>query len=184
MGADSAAGFDTYHKSAEDEPLASSLQRGFSLARPQLIICGDSKNIQWFTLRYCLSPLKGALSIQLSGGIMRLGAAILVALFLLAPTHSWSQNTPCSGSKGGIDHCQGDTFICNDGSVSASKRSCLAYTGRLSGGAAGLMDSNAVEMAPAQSGECSCRSGKYCVGPRGGHFCITDSGKKSYLRRE
>lgn len=62
-GADSEAEFDKYHKSAEEEPLASSLQRGFSLARLQLIICGDSKNIQWFTSRYCLSPSKGALSI-------------------------------------------------------------------------------------------------------------------------
>ncbi|TRB23233.1 hypothetical protein EXN70_14470 [Rhizobium rhizogenes] len=114
---------------------------------------------------------------------MRFWAIVFAAWLLLAPIHSWSQNTPCNGSKGGIDHCQGDTFICNDGSVSASKRSCQAYTGRLNG-AAGLVDSNSVEMTPTPSGECSCRAAKYCVGPRGGHFCITDSGKKSYLRRD
>lgn len=31
---------------------------------------------------------------------------------------------PCSGSKGGISHCQGKLFICKDGSVSQSKKVC------------------------------------------------------------
>lgn len=31
---------------------------------------------------------------------------------------------PCSGSKGGISHCDGSKFICNDGSTSASKKHC------------------------------------------------------------
>lgn len=31
---------------------------------------------------------------------------------------------PCSGSKGGISHCNGSKFICNDGSTSASKKHC------------------------------------------------------------
>ena len=31
---------------------------------------------------------------------------------------------PCSGSKGGISHCDGAKFICNDGSTSASKKHC------------------------------------------------------------
>lgn len=35
---------------------------------------------------------------------------------------AYAANTPCSGRKGGIAHCQGDTFICNDGSISASKK--------------------------------------------------------------
>jgi len=29
-------------------------------------------------------------------------------------------------------------------------------------------------------GECSCRSGKVCVGPRGGHYCFTSGGNKRY----
>jgi len=87
-------------------------------------------------------------------------------------------NTPCSGRKGGIDHCQGETFICRDGSVSASKKSCEATMG-----AAGLSSADAEEMQPPLSGECSCRAGSYCTGPRGGHYCLTDSGKKSYLRK-
>lgn len=28
-----------------------------------------------------------------------------------------------------------------------------------------------------------CRDGQYCTGPRGGTFCYTDSGKKSYPRK-
>lgn len=34
-------------------------------------------------------------------------------------------NKPCSGKKGGIKHCTSDgKFMCNDGSVSASKKVC------------------------------------------------------------
>jgi hypothetical protein len=34
-------------------------------------------------------------------------------------------NKPCSSKKGGIKHCTSDgKFMCNDGSVSASKRKC------------------------------------------------------------
>ncbi|OAF29480.1 hypothetical protein AXK30_23820 [Escherichia coli] len=33
---------------------------------------------------------------------------------------------PCSGSKGGISHCTaGGKFVCNDGSISASKKHAL-----------------------------------------------------------
>lgn len=31
---------------------------------------------------------------------------------------------PCSGSKGGIQRCVGDSFLCNDGTISRSKRIC------------------------------------------------------------
>ena len=32
---------------------------------------------------------------------------------------------PCSGSKGGISHCtKSGKFVCNDGSVSQSKKVC------------------------------------------------------------
>lgn len=40
--------------------------------------------------------------------------------------------TPCSGSKGGISHCMGRYFVCNDGSTSQSKRDCTTYGGRKS----------------------------------------------------
>ncbi len=33
-------------------------------------------------------------------------------------------NYPCSQSKGGVNYCDGEKFVCNDGSISASKRVC------------------------------------------------------------
>ena len=36
-------------------------------------------------------------------------------------------NTPCSGSKGGVSHCQGALFICNDGTTSQSKKICSSH---------------------------------------------------------
>lgn len=88
-------------------------------------------------------------------------------------------NYPCSGSKGGVSHCNGATFICNDGSTSASKRNCSAvHSGQ---------NSNTVNRAysapkAGPEGSCSCSSGSYCTGPRGGVYCITSGGKKSYKR--
>lgn len=52
----------------------------------------------------------------------------LIALSLLLFTlNAAATNTPCSGSKGGISHCSGEKFICNDGSMSQSKKNCQAY---------------------------------------------------------
>ncbi|MGY6246194.1 hypothetical protein ACXIUS_01435, partial [Bosea thiooxidans] len=31
---------------------------------------------------------------------------------------------PCSGKKGGVSHCLGKFFVCNDGSTSQSKKVC------------------------------------------------------------
>lgn len=104
---------------------------------------------------------------------------LVVAAILLHATNPQAANTPCSGRKGGIAGCRGDTFICNDGSVSASKKSCTATMG----GAIGLMGGASQSMAPAADEECLCRSGSFCTGPRGGQFCYTDSGAKSYLRK-
>jgi endonuclease G len=50
---------------------------------------------------------------------------IIVVLFVLIwPFATLVQNTPCSGKKGGIAHCDGARFVCNDGSYSQSKKSC------------------------------------------------------------
>jgi len=93
---------------------------------------------------------------------------------------AWAANQPCSGRKGGISHCQGETFVCNDGSVSASKRSCSA-----SSAGRGFAPAPARRSATPSAGEspCSCRAGTYCTGPRGGRYCYSDSGRKSYLRK-
>ncbi|TBY60413.1 hypothetical protein E0H46_31435 [Rhizobium leguminosarum bv. viciae] len=103
---------------------------------------------------------------------------VLLAASCMLSSSALATNTPCSGKKGGIDHCQGSTFICRDGSVSGSRKSCEAAMGGL-----GLLGSGATEMQPTGSASCSCRIGSYCTGPRGGRYCITDDGSKSYLRR-
>lgn len=102
----------------------------------------------------------------------------VVIVLLVATGSAPAANTPCSGKKGGIERCQGETFICRDGSVSASKKSCIATMGSL-----GIMGSQATDMAPTSSKACSCRGGTYCTGPRGGQYCLRDDGKKSYLRK-
>lgn len=47
---------------------------------------------------------------------------LLVVWSLLGTAQA--QNTPCSGKKGGISHCEGASFVCNDGSTSRSKKAC------------------------------------------------------------
>lgn len=106
-------------------------------------------------------------------GLLLLAAA---GCALLLSTPADAANYPCSGRKGGVSHCQGDIFVCNDGSVSGSKKSCQAQLG----GVQRLMPKGAFSKG---AGQCQCREGKYCVGPRGGRYCTTDSGGKSYLRR-
>jgi len=101
------------------------------------------------------------------------GRNLLLALMLAAACQfSVAANTPCSGKKGGVSHCAGADFICNDGSVSASKKVCST--------------SNRQQLLPLAKDDddgCSCRNHRYCTGPRGGQFCYTDSGSKSYRRR-
>jgi len=46
---------------------------------------------------------------------------LLVSLFSLTAT---AANKPCSGKKGGVSHCSGEKFVCNDGSISKSKKVC------------------------------------------------------------
>lgn len=104
---------------------------------------------------------------------MRLGL-LLLAAFFAATAHS--ANYPCSGKKGGVERCVGEQFLCRDGSISASKRVC-------SNPEAGASSLASQSPAPSSNNACSCRDGQYCTGPRGGTFCYSDSGKKSYLRK-
>ncbi|WP_339092452.1 hypothetical protein [Variovorax paradoxus] len=92
-----------------------------------------------------------------------------------------SANYPCSGSKGGVSHCSGALFVCNDGSISGSKKVC---TGPQGGGGSGAVRNLLAPSSPAgAAGDCACRSGRICTGPRGGQYCLSDSGAKSYVRR-
>lgn len=50
---------------------------------------------------------------------------LLAALaFALAPAAALAKNTPCSGKKGGVSHCSSGKFVCNDGTISGSKKVC------------------------------------------------------------
>ena len=100
----------------------------------------------------------------------------IIALLALPMPAAQATNYPCSGKKGGISHCQGRTFICNDGSVSGSKKNCSATMG-----AVGLLPSQEMQATPGD--DCACEAGKYCIGPRGGHYCLKFDGRKSYLRK-
>ena len=57
----------------------------------------------------------------MNGEQMKKFTSILLAFGL---TMAQAANTPCSGKKGGISHCLGQYFICNDGSTSQSKKTC------------------------------------------------------------
>lgn len=99
----------------------------------------------------------------------------LILLLLAVPAMSLAANTPCSGKKGGIAQCDGTLFVCNDGSISGSKRNCSAER---QGGSA-----TALRMTGNTASECPCGSGALCTGPRGGQYCMTSSGNKSYHRK-
>lgn len=103
----------------------------------------------------------------------------LLAFLLAAGPLAHAANYPCSGKKGGVSHCAGERFVCNDGSISGSKRSCSAERGGQSIPRALIQPRDTV----ANPSACSCRSGSVCTGPRGGRYCITDSGNKSYVKR-
>ncbi|WP_414907487.1 hypothetical protein [Pseudomonas sp. IT-P253] len=100
---------------------------------------------------------------------------ILLLLLCVISVSAWAGNTPCSGKKGGIDRCDGDLFLCNDGSISASKKSCSALLGDRS---------QARPQTVLKSADgCACGSSSFCTGPRGGVYCLTPSGNKSYKRK-
>ncbi|MEG2467758.1 MAG: hypothetical protein RSB86_10145 [Comamonas sp.] len=48
--------------------------------------------------------------------------ACLFAVLCLNTAHA--RNTPCSGKKGGVSHCQGEKVVCKDGTISGSKKIC------------------------------------------------------------
>ena len=54
--------------------------------------------------------------------------ALIVASFALMPVAN-AKNRPCSGKKGGIASCTTDgKYVCNNGSISQSKKMCGSST--------------------------------------------------------
>lgn len=110
-------------------------------------------------------------------------SVLLLGFVFLSLTAVCAANSPCSGKKGGVSHCQGAIFICNDGSVSASKRNCSAVIGGSQ--SQSLIDKNELSNGEQSSSTlCLCRGGRFCTGPRGGIFCYTDNGRKSYIPKK
>ncbi|QQZ44329.1 hypothetical protein IF690_12620 [Pseudomonas sp. SK3(2021)] len=102
--------------------------------------------------------------------------ALGIGLLLLAAAPAFAANQPCSGKKGGIAGCDGELFLCNDGSISSSRKNCSARYG----------DSGQVARPQTllRGGDgCPCGGGSFCTGPRGGVYCLTPSGNKSYKRK-
>lgn len=53
---------------------------------------------------------------------------LIFCVFFTLQAEAARGRQPCSGSKGGIAHCTPDgRFVCNDGSLSQSKRFCSGY---------------------------------------------------------
>lgn len=103
------------------------------------------------------------------------GMPVVVLLLCVFCANAWAGNTPCSGRKGGVDRCEGELFLCNDGSISASKKSCSAlYGDRGQARSQTLLES---------ADGCACSTGTFCTGPQGGVYCLTPSGNKSYKRK-
>lgn len=55
---------------------------------------------------------------------MRIVMLVAALLALSAVQAEARGRQPCSGKKGGVSHCMGKYFVCNDGSTSQSKRTC------------------------------------------------------------
>ncbi|MDQ9009040.1 hypothetical protein RFI36_04655 [Acinetobacter gerneri] len=54
----------------------------------------------------------------------KIALGLIITLGFVSVTNAERGRQPCSGGKGGIKQCQGSKFICNDGSISASKKIC------------------------------------------------------------
>jgi hypothetical protein len=58
---------------------------------------------------------------------MNISLKSLAATIFMISSSAHAENTPCSQSKGGINHCMGSHFVCNDGSMSQSRKDCNLY---------------------------------------------------------
>lgn len=57
----------------------------------------------------------------------------VISFFLITTENSaFAGRLPCSGNKGGISHCDGENFVCNDGSLSSSKKICSGFSDKKS----------------------------------------------------
>lgn len=64
--------------------------------------------------------------------------------------------------------------------VEAKRRRSSLFTRKRSGRRARGYSGGGGARGTTDSGSCPCNGGDVCVGPRGGRFCITSSGRKRY----
>ncbi len=57
-----------------------------------------------------------------------IGISAVLVMFISLTNSANARNYPCSGSKGGVNYCENGKFVCNDGSISKSKKTCSGYT--------------------------------------------------------
>lgn len=127
---------------------------------------------------------------------MRWQFLTIISFFLSISVCAYATNTPCSGKKGGISHCDNGNFICNDGSMSASKRICSQQAMNQTGGKNPSLSaaSSPTPTAPLASKQprpsqenttqsCPCDSANVCTGKRNGTYCTLPSGQKKYQKR-
>lgn len=56
---------------------------------------------------------------------MKYWSAFCIAILMMAPVaQANAQNTPCSGKMGGVSHCENGKFVCKNGKISQSKKTC------------------------------------------------------------
>ncbi|MEY0576603.1 hypothetical protein [Providencia manganoxydans] len=54
-------------------------------------------------------------------------SSLILTMLIFSINTANARNTPCSGSKGGVSYCENEKFVCNDGTISKSKRICSGY---------------------------------------------------------
>lgn len=84
----------------------------------------------------------------MNSGIVKSAIMVVMASVAIASTTAQAKGRePCSGSKGGVSHCENGQFVCNDGSVSQSKRVCEGKKSKSKGGL------EVIRLAPPDSGD-------------------------------
>lgn len=68
---------------------------------------------------------------------MNMRALLMVFGALVSSTAFANGREPCDRGAGGVSHCRGQNFVCNNGTISQSRRICSASSVRLYGGVMG-----------------------------------------------
>lgn len=59
--------------------------------------------------------------------MLRFAISFVILSLIGGQAHARGGSEPCSRGKGGISHCENGKFICKDGSVSGSTRTCSDF---------------------------------------------------------